>query len=289
MIIKTLSPFLFKCFILILFLPSINIIYPQSKVQFYGQAAAGNVVIGKAEKIKSVLFEKKKVSFDEEGYFIIGFDRNAKGKYPLKITFADKTIETHTLIIEPAEYETQKIKGMKRSLVIPPKKEAKRIRAETKEIASQKKSSANLKTAFFKTGFTVPIDSSEMTSFFGSGRVLNGIKRNPHNGVDFNAPTGRAVKAAGDGIVILAENDFFYNGTFVMINHGCGLITNYLHLSKVFVKRGDKVVKGDLIGEVGSTGRSTGPHLHWGVVLGNKRIDPLCLLKLGLNQPSPAK
>lgn len=276
-----LNPSFKYLIITFLFLNSIQL-FAQSRITFYGEAVAGNAMIGKAEGIKSILFDKKNLSFDKDGFFIIGFDRNAKGKYPLKITFKDRKKETFEFEIESTEYETQKINGLKKSLVTPPRKTAKRIAKETRIISAQRKKYANTKTAFFKTGFIQPIDSCEITSVFGSGRVLNGLKRKPHNGVDYNAPEGKEVRAAGDGIVILAETDFYYNGTFVMIDHGLGLVTNYLHLSKVHVKRGDNVVKGGLIGEVGSTGRSTGPHLHWGVVLGSKRIDPLCLLKLGL-------
>lgn len=264
----------------ILFCLSTSLIYSQERVKLFGTASAGSIVIGRAEEIKSISFEKKNILFDKEGWFVIGFDRDAKGSYSLIFTFKDKQTETHKFVIEPREYEIQRISGINKKMVTPPKKVLKRIAGETKIIAAEKKKMSAATTAFFKTGFALPIDSAEIKSVFGSARVLNGVKKAPHNGVDFAEEEGKPVKAAGDGIVILAEHNFYYNGTFIMIDHGFGLVSIYLHLSKLHVKRGDKVLKGDLIGEVGSTGRSTGAHLHWGIQLYNKRIDPLCLLQL---------
>lgn len=259
--------------------------YPQTITKFTGVAAPGNVIVGYAENIKSILFEKKKINFDPDGYFIIGFDRDAKGAYQLKITFKDKRTEVFDYNIDPEKFETQRINGLQKKLVLPPKKERLRIARESQIISTDKKNTFSENNAFYKTGFITPVDSAEITGWFGSGRILNGIKKSPHNGIDYSTEEGKPVKAAGDGVVLVARTNFYYNGTFIMIDHGGGLITIYLHLSKLHVKRGDKVSKGDLIGEVGSTGRSTGSHLHFGVQLFNKRIDPLCLFQLGIPAP----
>ena len=112
---------------------------------------------------------------------------------------------------------------------------------------------------------------------------MNGVPENIHNGLDIAKKKGSPVYASSDGIVRIAGNNFYYNGTFVLIDHGQGLTTVYLHFSKLLVKTGDRVKKGEIIGEIGTTGRSTGPHLHWGVQWYNKRIDPESLLNLDLS------
>lgn len=261
---------------------SIAPLYAQFRTEIFGTAAAGSILIGKGDKIKSVVFDKKNIPVNKEGWFIVGFDRDAKGLFRLKVTYKDKKSETFEYEIDPGEYDIQKINGLSRQMVTPSKKIRTRISRESKIIAAQKKKLLSDKSSSFASGFIVPVDSAEITGVFGSGRVLNGKKRNPHNGVDYGADEGEPVKASGDGTVILAESNFYYNGTFIMISHGMGLHTIYLHLSKLNVKRGDNVKAGDIIGEVGSTGRSTGPHLHFGLQLFQKRIDPMVLFNLNL-------
>ena len=264
--------------LLLLFLSSG--LFPQSRAVFYGKAMQGNIIIGKAKNIKSISQDESKIPFDKEGYFVIGFDRDAKGKSELKIIFKDKKTETYKFNIDTVKYMVQEINGLKNDFVSPSKKQLVQIAAQSKIINLQKKKILNSNTAFFKTGFMLPISDTNFTGVFGSYRILNGVKKDPHNGVDFDAETGTPVKAAADGIVILAERNFFYNGTFIMIDHGLGLTTNYLHLSKLKVARGAKVKKGQIIGYVGRTGRATGPHLHWGAQLFKKRIDPLSLVRI---------
>ncbi len=264
---------------IIFFFLSLQLI-AQQRTLFTGTPEAGSVIIGRADKIKSIIFEKKKLNFSKDGYFVFGFDRDAKGKYVLKITFKDKKTETYTYQIEPREYEVQRINGLPKNMVTPSRKLRARISRESKIIAGQKKKMLTDYIAYFKNGFITPVDSVDIRSLFGSARILDGIKKNPHNGIDFGADEGTPVKAAGDGVVLVALHNFYYNGTFVMIDHGLGLITIYLHLSRLDVKKGDKVKKGEIIGAVGSTGRATGPHLHFGVELFKKRIDPMSILQL---------
>jgi murein DD-endopeptidase MepM/ murein hydrolase activator NlpD len=128
------------------------------------------------------------------------------------------------------------------------------------------------------------IRGGRITGIFGSQRILNGVKKSPHNGLDIAAPEGTSVYAMTDGIVRLTGKNYYYNGNFVFIDHGQGLSSLYLHMSRLNVKDGQIVKKGVKIGEVGTTGRSTGPHLHWSVQWYNKRIDPECLLKININK-----
>ena len=150
--------------------------------------------------------------------------------------------------------------------VKPPKKLKARIKREAKLIKSAWAKVGKITTALFMKGFDYP--------------VLNGKPSDIHNGVDFRRPEGDSVKAITDGIVRIAGKDFFYNGNFILLDHGQGLTSVYLHMSKLIVKAGQKVRKGELIGLVGSTGRSTGPHLHLGVQWYKKRIDPMSLFEI---------
>jgi murein DD-endopeptidase MepM/ murein hydrolase activator NlpD len=121
----------------------------------------------------------------------------------------------------------------------------------------------------------------EMAPNFGERRIYNNVPRSTHSGVDIRAPYGSPVWAANSGKVVLAR-DLYFSGKTVILDHGLGLFTYYCHFSRIKVKRGDMVKKGDILGLVGSTGRSTGPHLHWGVKIQDSRVDPIALLSLPL-------
>ena len=135
---------------------------------------------------------------------------------------------------------------------------------------------------FWEGPFLVPV-SGRISGNFGSKRVINGQPRNPHNGEDIAAPTGTPVMVSNHGVVILT-GDFFFSGKGILVDHGLSLFTMYFHLSKILVKEGESVIKGQTIGQVGATGRATGPHLHWGARLNTARIDPFSLTRLPLGQ-----
>ncbi len=122
------------------------------------------------------------------------------------------------------------------------------------------------------TAFVLPA-SGPLSSRFGLRRIFNGLPRNPHAGLDVAVGTGAPVKAPADGVVA-NTGDYFFNGNTVFVDHGQGLITAYMHLSRIDVRAGQTVKKGELIGAVGNTGRVTGPHLHWAVILNNTPVDP---------------
>ena len=131
---------------------------------------------------------------------------------------------------------------------------------------------------FFKNQFIQPT-SGVISGVFGSQRILNGKAKSPHRGLDIAADEGTPIYACNDGIVIHAENDLYYTGGTIILDHGHGVKSIYAHMSEVKVNVNDKVTKDDVIGSVGSTGRSTGPHLHWGVMVFNEYVDPALLIK----------
>ncbi|MCX7798541.1 MAG: M23 family metallopeptidase [Melioribacter sp.] len=249
------------------------------EIKFYGEAKAGGIIIGKGENIKAAWLNNKPLVIDKYGFFIFGFDRDAKGKYQLMVKLKDKKILKYVYEIKKREYDEQKLL-INQKFITPPKKELRRIRNEIKIIKEAKNKIGQLKTALFSKGFVYPVDSIRITGNFGVQRILNGRPANIHNGVDFAGNEGDSVYAITDGIVRLAAEDFYYNGNFILIDHGLGLSSAYLHLSKIFVENNQKVKKGELIGLIGSTGRSTAPHLHLEVRLYNKRIDPMTLLTI---------
>ena len=250
------------------------------ELQLIGKIRPGELVIGKAENILRVTLDNKQIQFDEsDGLFVFGFDRDETGVHFLTVKFTDGSVTTRKFILPERKYKIQRINRMKQKYVTAPESELKRIDREDSIKTAAKSKLGRIDDALFAKGFKRPVKSKRLTGIFGSQRILNGIPKNAHNGVDYGVPTGTNVYAMTDGVVRLVADNFYYSGNFVLLDHGQGLNSFYLHLSKSNVKEGQMVKKGEKIGEVGSTGRSTGPHLHWGVQWFRKRVDPLSLLK----------
>jgi murein DD-endopeptidase MepM/ murein hydrolase activator NlpD len=156
------------------------------------------------------------------------------------------------------------------AMVTPPKELEARIAREQDLAAAVYRSSGG--AALWEGGFT-PALKEHAVGNFGRRRILNGIPKSPHGGQDYTAPAGTPVKAVAAGKVRLAQ-DFYYSGLTLLVDHGAGLVSQYLHLEKMLVAEGEQVAAGQVIGRVGSTGRATGPHLHLGVRLFEQRVDP---------------
>ncbi len=257
----------------------LNSLFISQNVRFYGEAKPGNLMIGAGDNISKVLFDNKELLVDKSGVFVFGFDRDAKGEHVLKIYYDNKEQETFSFLLEKREYGKQHL-TIAQKFITPPKKELSRIKMEAELIDEARSKIGKINDPFFMNGFVFPVKENKITGLFGVQRILNNKPHNVHNGVDFAGNIGDSVFAIADGIVQLIGENFYYNGNFVLIDHGQGLSTIYIHLNNVFVKNGEKVSKGKVIGEVGSTGRSTGPHLHLGVQWYNKRIDPMSLFSL---------
>ena len=173
--------------------------------------------------------------------------------------------------IQKKNYTEQRITLADTKMVSPPVKELERIR---KESAAQKAVYASFTPQIdLSQGFIMPLEGRK-TSLYGHRRFFNDVPRSPHSGLDIAAPTGTPIVAPGPGRVAL-RGDFYFNGKTILLDHGQGLITMYCHMSEYMVEEGEFIDRGQMLGLVGSTGRSTGPHLHWSVSLNNFRIDPL--------------
>ena len=210
----------------------------------------------------------------------LGLDLRIKsGTYTVEISllFSDghhKNLQRE-ILVQDKEFALKRL-WVKQEFVTPPQDVLNRIQWES-ELLSQIYDIFTLQW-YGEGPFIIPSEG-EANDNFGERRIFNNEPRSPHSGVDISSPHGAPVKASNSGMVALAKNLYFAGNT-VIIDHGLGVFTSYLHFSKILAKRGDMVRKGDIIGEIGATGRVTGPHLHWGVKVSGSRIDPFSLLTL---------
>ena len=175
-------------------------------------------------------------------------------------------------------YRVQKINGLPKKQVTPPKEVYERIKNDNKLIAKARSVKSNL--VFFKNKFSLPLTNSIITGVYGSQRILNGIPKSPHYGLDFAAKEGTEIKAMLDGVVTLSEKDLYYTGGTIIFDHGHGVSTLYMHMKDVYVRNGQDIKQGDVIGTVGKTGRSTGAHLDIRLNWFDVKLDPASVLNL---------
>ena len=242
-------------------------------VEFKGKFIQGHFIIGKANPLTEITIDKKKIKVSKDGYFVFGIEKDRK--LDIIITENDKNIVKK---IQKRKYNIQKIEGLPKKKVTPPEEFYARIKRENKLIGDARKINSDL--SFFKEKFIIPVDNAIITGVYGSQRILNGIPKWPHYGLDFAQKKGTSIKAMNNGIVTLAEEDLFYTGATLIFDHGHGISTLYMHMNKIFVNKGDHIKKGDIVGTIGSSGRSTGPHLDIRLNWFGIRLDPATILDL---------
>ena len=214
---------------------------------------------------------------------LIGLDLGLRpGSYFLDValTLDESGPETvrKPILVRPGKFRSRRL-TLPPKYVTPPPEEMDRIKRESALLAEVYKRTSD---RWLAEGFFVLPHEARMDFNFGERRVLNGRTSSVHSGVDIDAEMGSPIIASNSGKVVLAA-DLYFSGNTVILDHGLGVFTSYLHMSKLLVKTGDLVRKGDAIGETGSTGRSTGPHLHWSVRVFDSRVDPRSLIRLRLN------
>jgi len=215
-----------------------------------------------------------------KGTFIFGFSHDDKESYEIVAVFNDGRRMRRRLAVKQRKYTVQRIDGLPRKMVTPAESDFARIRREAVRIHTARSIFTSHNN--FSKGLILPVEG-RISGVYGSRRVLNGLPRRPHLGIDIAAPSGTKVNASADGAVTLAEKDLYFTGGTVIVDHGHGLSTVYSHLQSLFVEVGDRVSQGRTIGLVGSTGRSTGPHLDWRVNWFQTRLDPMLLVNSNLN------
>ncbi len=246
------------------------------EVTLDGVLMQGGVLYGRVPPASRVSVDGRALRVSAHGDFVIGFGRDEKPGVQLRIHHPDGRTEQRTLKIRQRDYSIQRIDGLPQRQVTPGAADLKRIRREAELIkAAKRRNGANTD---FLSGFAWPLEGT-ITGVFGSQRILNGTPKRPHYGVDVAASEGTPVKAPAAGVVSLVHADMYFTGGTVMIDHGHGLSSIFSHLSRVHVELGQRVVRGEVVAEVGATGRATGPHLHWGVNWFDRRLDPELLVE----------
>ena len=246
-----------------------------TKIILEGNFVQGGLVIGKVNNDLDVKFKEKVLRKTSDGSFVIGFGRDHPKEANLYF-FINQNWILKKLDIKQRKYKTQVINGLEKKMVTPPKSFWDRIKKENKVIKEVRSLDSDVDFIFQK--FDWPTKGI-ISGVFGSQRILNGKPKRPHYGVDIAAPEGTDILAPTEAIVRMAEKDLYYTGGTVMLDHGHGVTSVYSHLSSINVKVGDKINKDQKIGEVGSTGRSTGPHLDWRINWFTERLDPALFIK----------
>ena len=241
---------------------------------FTGSFQQGGLVLGHLAEGETVSYKGKVLPLNNKRQFLLGFGRNEPAT--TKIIVHKKSVDTTIILnVVPRQYAIQKIEGVPQKTVTPSAKDTDRIK---KDIIVVKKARKYIGAQDdFTAGFIQPA-SGPITGVYGSQRFYNGVPKSPHYGIDYAAPTGTPVKAPAAGIITLVHDDMFYSGGTLILDHGHGLSSTFLHLSDILVEEGQRVSREMVIAKIGSSGRATGPHLDWRMNWLDQRIDPQLVL-----------
>lgn len=264
---------------------SVTITFAQAEndsppVKLDGDAVQGGLIFGQAPPGSQISLDDIEVMVSPQGLFVIGFGRDETGTRILTVNPPGTDPWAKELAVQAREYDIERVDGLPPRTVTPDPEAAERIRAEAAMVSSARK--RRDERSDFAESFDWPAQG-RISGVYGSQRVLNGEPGRPHYGLDIAAPTGSPVYAPADGIVTLAHADMYYSGGTMILDHGHGLSSSFLHLSEILVEAGTQVSKGDLIARIGSSGRSSGPHLDWRMNWLDRRVDPRQLVE-GLPQ-----
>ena len=209
------------------------------------------------------------------GDFALGAGRDEAGPLHLRVIHPDDRTMLFDIAVTPREWQLERIEGVPESTVNPPPEIAARIEREQAMVNEARKRDDARED--YLADFDWPVQG-RVSGVFGSQRIYNGTPKSPHSGLDVAAAQGTPVRAPASGVVTLAEPDLYLTGGTVLLDHGHGVSSNFLHFSRIDVRVGQRVEKGEVLGLVGMTGRATGPHMHWGVSWFGVRVDPRLLL-----------
>jgi murein DD-endopeptidase MepM/ murein hydrolase activator NlpD len=245
------------------------------RIEIPAATRQGALVSARVPPGSTVRIGARAVRVADEGWFVFGVGRDAGPALDVHVRLPDGETRVSSIRIEQRDYRIERVDGLPPSTVTPdPELEARIAREQARANAARERDDDRLD--FLQT-FIWPVEG-RVSGVYGSQRVLNGEPRNPHYGLDVAVPTGTPLKAPAGGIVTLAEEDFFLTGGTLIVDHGHGVSSVFIHLSRLDKAVGDRVEQGDIIGAVGATGRATGPHMHWGMNWFDVRLDPQLLL-----------
>jgi len=246
-----------------------------SELHLEGEMIQGGLVRGQVAPGTRVWLDGRELRVSEDGWFVFGFDRDAPGIAELALVDPNGREAQRRLEVAARTYRVQRVDGLPPRQVTPSAADLARIAAEAELLAAAKRRDSEGR------GFAAPAAwpaTGPISGVYGSQRVLNGEPRAPHRGLDVAAPAGTPVGAMAGGVVSLAATAMYYTGGTVMVDHGHGLHSIYVHLRDVLVEVGQEVAQGATLGTVGATGRATGAHLHWGVYWFERALDPALLV-----------
>lgn len=240
-------------------------------IQLLGKMEQGALIRGKIDAGAQVLLNDKQLLVSEQGSFAFGFARDAELEQQLTVIYADGLTQIVPLKVAKKEYKIDRLEGISKTIMQPSSEALQRAAIDSKQVKAARAISSTLPA--FEQEFIWPL-TGRISGVYGSQRVYNGKPGNPHYGVDVAAKTGTVIVAPADGVITLAVADMFYSGGTIILDHGYGVSSSFLHLSKLYVKEGDTITQGQQIAEVGATGRVTGPHLDWRINWFHMRLDP---------------
>lgn len=250
---------------------------PAPMVQLPASVPQGSLVIGRTRPDAIVEYGDRRLRVAPDGVFAFGIGRDAAGPLRVRVSLSGGGASEFVVAVTPRDWPVEQIDGVPPKTVNPPPDIAARIAREQARVAAVR--SRDDAREDFAQAFVWPVQG-RISGRFGNQRVYNGTPKSPHSGMDIAAAQGTPVKAPAGGIVTFADPGLYLTGGTVVIDHGAGVSSNFLHLSRIDVKVGDRVEQGQAFAAVGATGRATGPHLHWGMNWFDVRIDPLLVLEL---------
>jgi murein DD-endopeptidase MepM/ murein hydrolase activator NlpD len=246
----------------------------QVNVVLNGKFTQGALLRGQAPAGSKVTLNGETVQTNKDGKFVVGFEREAPLQQTLVVKLDNGQKWQRDITLEKREYNIQRIDGLEQKMVSPPAEVTARIKQDNINVANARSGNTDLDALF--TRFEWPA-KGVISGVYGSQRILNGVPKWPHYGLDIANETGTPVYAPVDGVVTMAD-DLYYSGNTLILDHGMRVFSTFLHMDTITVEVGETVKQGEQIGTIGSTGRSTGPHLDWRINLGKTRLDPQTII-----------
>ncbi|MEO5962055.1 MAG: M23 family metallopeptidase [Thermomonas sp.] len=245
-------------------------------IVFPATVSQGAMVIGKVPIGSRVRHGERNLLVTSYGSVVFGVGRDETGRLQVSVQAPNSPAKIISIAVSSRDWPIENINGVPPSTVNPPKAIAERIAREQARVSAAR--TRNDERTGFAQAFIWPV-KGRISGRFGNQRVYNGTPKSAHSGMDIAAPTGTPVKAPADGVITFADSGLYLTGGTMVLDHGHGISSNFLHLSRIDVNVGDSVKQGEVIAAVGATGRATGPHLHWGMSWFDVRIDPLLVLE----------
>lgn len=245
------------------------------RTELPASTSPGAIVIGRTEPGSEITFSGRRLRIAADGSFLFGLGRDVAGDAVIDVRYPEGSTQRLSIPISPRQFAIERVNGLPESTVNPNPQLAARIAREQAMVSKARERDDARQD--FRFGFIWP-NHGRISGVYGSQRILNGTPKNPHYGVDIAAGSGTPIHAPAGGLVSFVANDLYLTGGTVLIDHGHGLSSVFVHMSRIDVKPEQRIEQGQVIGAVGATGRATGPHLHWGMNWFDTRIDPQLLV-----------